>query len=105
MSTCFPVYLSTCLRFQRPSTGSGQRLIQVPENIVDLLETNAQADKIGADASADLLFGAQLAVGGGSRMDGQAFGIPDVCQVTEELQALDELLPGFRAAFDAKTED
>ncbi len=50
-----------------------ERLIQIPENIIDIFETNAQADEIRADACGNLIFRAQLAVCGGGGMNGKDF--------------------------------
>ena len=82
-----------------------QRLVQVPEDVFDVLQADAQADEVGADTGCGHLLGRQLAVGGAGRVDGQALGIADVGEVAEELQVVDELLPGFDAALDAKAED
>jgi hypothetical protein len=38
-------------------------------------------------------------------MNDQALGVADVCQMREQLQRLDELLGGRKAAFDAKSQD
>ena len=67
-----------------------QRLVQVPQDVFDIFDADAQADEIGRHAGGDLFLLAQLAVGGGGGMDGQALGIAHVGQVAEQLQALDE---------------
>jgi hypothetical protein len=80
-------------------------LIQIPLDVFEVFETNAQADEIGADASGDLLFFAELAVRGGGGVNGETARITDIGEVAEELQAFDELLACFCAAFDTEAED
>jgi hypothetical protein len=46
-------------------------LVQVIDNIVDMLDTNAQADGSRADPCEQLLFGRHLPMGGRSRMAGE----------------------------------
>ena len=82
-----------------------KRLIQIPLDIFDIFETNAQADKIGADTSGNLIFSVKLAVCGCGGMNGKTARIANVGKVAEELQAFDEFLACFHAAFDAKAED
>ena len=82
-----------------------QGLIQVPQNIINIFETNAQADEVRADSSTDLLFFIELTVCGCGRMNCQRSRVADVGKVTEKLQTFDELLACFCAAFDSKAED
>ena len=44
-------------------------------------------------------------MGGAGRVDRQALGVAHVGQVTEQLQALDKLFAGCRAAFNPKAQD
>ena len=97
MFTCIPVYPSTSLRVER--------LLQIPLDVFEVFETNAQADEIGADASRDLLFFAELAVRSGGRVNGETARITDIGEVAEELQVFNEFPACFRAAFDSKSED
>lgn len=82
-----------------------KRLFQIPLDVFEVFKTNAQADEIGADASGDLLFFAELAVRSGGGVNGETARITDVREVAEELQAFDELPACFCASFDAETEN
>ena len=61
-----------------------QRLIQIPEDILDILDPDAQADEIRRDPGADLLLIRKLAVRGAGRMDRQRPGIADIGQVADQ---------------------
>ena len=65
-------------------------------------DADREAHEVGRDAARALVLLAELRVGGGGRMDGQALGVADVGEVREELQAVDELLPAVPAALDAE---
>jgi len=82
-----------------------KRLIQIPLDVFEIFETNAQADEIRTDASGDLLFFGQLAVSGGSGMNGERAGITNVGKVAEELQAFNELLARGCTALDTEPEN
>ena len=82
-----------------------ERLIQIPENVINIFETNGQADEVRADAGRKLIFGSQLAVCRGRRMNGKTLCIADVREMAEELQVFDEFLPGFYAALDSEPKD
>src|SRR4030067_3664552 len=82
-----------------------ERLIEIPQDIVNVFETNAQTNEIGADACGDLLLFCELAVRCGRGMNSEALCIADVCKMAEELQAFDELFPCFHAAFDPESEN
>ena len=74
-------------------------LVQVPQNILDVLQTHGNADQVLRHAGSLELLSAQLLVGGGTGMDYQGTGIADVGQVGSQLQGLDELLAGSTATF------
>ncbi len=82
-----------------------ERLIQVPEDVLDVLGADAEADEIGADASGGLLFGRELAVGGCGGVDGEGACVADVGEVAEEVEAFDESLASRGTALDAESED
>ncbi len=88
---------------QRSKFLSGiQRLVEVPQDIVDVFKTNAQADEIGTDPSRHLLFGGQLAVGGGSGMDSKRLRISNIGKMAEQLQTFDKLAARLGATLDSK---
>src|SRR5690606_17084688 len=69
----------TCRDGYRPPGRSGpQRLVEVPQDVVDVLDADAQAHEVGAHAGRGLLVGGKLAVRGRGRVDGQALGVADV---------------------------
>ena len=55
-----------------------------------MLDADRQADHRLADAAGRQLLRRELGVGGRGRVDGQRLGVPDVGQMREELQAVDE---------------
>ena len=79
-------------------------LVEIPLDVIQILNADGEPDHIGFDAGGRLLFGAQLLMGGRSRMDDQATGVADVGQVREELEAVDKLAAGIVTALDAKAE-
>ncbi len=60
-----------------------ERLVEVPENIFNILDADAETNKVGSHAGAELLIGRELAVRRARGMDGQAFGIAHVSQVAK----------------------
>src|SRR5690606_16247338 len=82
-----------------------ERLVEVPEDVVDVLDADAQPHEVGAHAGRGLLVGRELAVRGRRGMDREALRVADVGEVAEQLQALDELLAGLDAALDAEAHD
>src|SRR5581483_3553984 len=62
-----------------------QRLIEIPPQVLDVFETDAEANKIGRNARAELLIRCQLAVGGARRVNGETFGIAHIGKMTKEL--------------------
>ena len=68
--------------------GFGERAVEVPADVVDVLQADREADQVRADAGRDLLLVGQLLVGGAGRVDHQRLGVADVGQVRDQLQAL-----------------
>ena len=66
-------------------------MIEIPLDVFEVFETNAQADEIRTDAGSDLLFFGQLAVSGSGRVNGETARIANVGEVAEQLQAFNEL--------------
>ena len=84
-----------------------QRLVDVPQDVVRLLDADGQADHVGADAGAGQLILAQLAMGGRCGMDHQRLGVADVGQVAQEFAGVDEAFAGRGrvGGLDAEGED
>ena len=73
MSDCLCLYGIQCLR-------------QVGKQIVDMLDTHAQAYHVGADVCCGEFCIVKLTVGSGGGMGGKRFGIADIYQAQEESQ-------------------
>jgi hypothetical protein len=58
--------------------GCGESLIQIRENVIDMLDADAQSDKIRCNPCGALLHFVQLGVCGGCRMNRQRLGITHV---------------------------
>jgi len=55
-----------------------QRLFNIRQDVIDMLNANGQTDKIRRDACGQLFFRRQLLMRGGRRMNRQRFGITDI---------------------------
>src|SRR3989440_12701093 len=91
---------SAIVRTRRP-----ERLIEVGDDVIDVLDANAEPDHLGPDAGLALLFLRHLAVGGGGRMAGQRFGIAHVDEALDEPQRVVEFLAGFEPALDPEGQE
>ena len=87
-------WLDAAISALRP-TACAQRLVDVPEDVLDILDAHRQPDHVGPHAGARQFRLVQLAVRGGGRMDHQRLGVADVGQVAEELAGVDEALAGL----------
>src|SRR3954451_12691293 len=63
-----------------------ERLIDVPEDVVHVLNANREANVIVGCSGCDLLFGAELRVGGRRRMNCQRACITNVGKMREKLK-------------------
>ena len=70
-----------------------------------MFRADGQADGVGLDALIQKFFLAELAVGGGSRMDHQAFYICHIGKQREDLQAVNKLVCFLHTALDLKGKD
>ena len=75
-------------------------MVNVGEDVVDVLDADAESNQSRGDARSGLLLIAELGVGRGGGMNGEGTGVADVGEVGEEFEALDKLLTGFLAACD-----
>src|ERR1700730_4904591 len=85
--------------------GAAERLVQVPQDVLHVLDADRDADQLGPDARGPQLLVAQLLVGRRTGVDDQLLGVPHVGQVAEQLDRLDEPLAGGPSALDAERED
>jgi hypothetical protein len=79
-----------------------QGLRQIFEDVVDVLDADAQANHLRGDADAGLFFGGELAVGGGGGVAGEGFGVAHVDHALEEPEAVEAFSSGLEAAFTPK---
>src|SRR5687768_5539783 len=70
--------------------GRAKRLVEVPQQVVGVLQADREPDHLGQDASGALLGLAELLMGRAGGVDDQRLGVADVGEVREELQSLDE---------------
>ncbi len=85
--------------------GCLQRLFDVGFDIAYILEPYGQAHVIRGHSGRELFLGIELLVGSRCRVDYQALRVPNVCQMREQLQGVDELPAGFQAALNAETDE
>jgi hypothetical protein len=69
-----------------------ESLIKVADDVVDMFDADANANRFGCNSSLALLFDGHLPVGGRGRMTGQGFGIADIYQPLNQLQSIIEFL-------------
>jgi hypothetical protein len=82
-----------------------QRLVDIGNDIVHVLDADGKANEVGRHSTGDLLLLAQLLVGRGSRMNDQRLGVTDIGQVGQQLDVVDKLLPRFDPSLDAESDD
>src|SRR5690606_22301217 len=88
-----------------PPSGSRERLLEVADDVVDVLDADREPDGLRRDARGALFLLRELAVRGGRRVAGQRLGIADVDQPLEQLERVVGPDAGFVAAFQAERED
>ena len=82
--------------------GGGQRLGDIGDDVVLVLDADGKPDGFRRDAGLALFGFRHLAMGGGGGMAGQRLGVADIDQPLDQLQRVIEMLARFEAAFDAK---
>ena len=78
---------------------SSKRLIDIGNNVVRMLDADRKPHITFSHAGLELLLRRQLRVSCRGRMNGERAGIADVCDMIEQLQAVDELAAGLFALF------
>ena len=81
-----------------------ERLVEIGEEVLDILDPDRQPHEVGGDTGGLLLRFVELLVCGRCRMNGERLGIANVGEVTEQLEAIDELTSGFESAFEAESD-
>src|SRR6185312_4372182 len=64
----------------------GERLVDVLDDVLDMLDTDREADGFRQNAGHALLLRRHLAVRGGGRMAGKRFGVADIDESRDQLQ-------------------
>src|SRR6202521_3242541 len=91
----FALTPSAVMLYRRRScfAGGAQRLIEVPQNILDLFDSDGQPHHVVRDAASLLLLVAQLLMRRGRRMNHQTLSVADVGQMGEQLQTFYKAFP------------
>ena len=82
----------------------GERLVDVPEDVVDVLEADRDPHHVLRHAGRELLRLVELAMRRRRRMDDERSRVADVGEVAHQLRRLDEADAGGEAALDAERE-
>ena len=85
--------------------GRLQGLVEVPDDVIDVLDAHRHPDQVGADARRHQRLVGQLLMGGRSRVDDEGAGVADVGQVAGQFDALDEGPAGVAPAAHPEGED
>src|ERR1700676_4602721 len=91
-------------RDQRRAAGlrRGQRLIEIGDDVVDVLDPDAEPDHFRPDAGFFLLLGRHLPVRRRGRVAGERFGVPHIDQPLEQTERVVKILARRKAAGDAE---
>src|SRR5690606_35542066 len=76
-----------------PPRRGGERLVEVPQDVLDVLETHRDAYEVLGDPRGLELLRAQLLVRGRGRVDHEGARVADVREVAREHERLDEHPP------------
>jgi hypothetical protein len=68
----------------RPSRGGAQRPIQVLDDVLDMLDADAEADRFGSNTGAFQLLRSHLPVRGGGRMAAERSGVADIYEPLQQ---------------------
>ena len=70
--------------------GGAQRLVQIGDQVIVVLEPDRQPDEVGRDAGRDLLLRLQLGMGCGCGMNDQRFGIADIRKMRQQFDIINK---------------
>src|SRR5215469_4798790 len=88
----------------RDSSRFFQRLSQVVDDVVDVLDAHAEAKHLGSNTGFQLFVGRQLTVSRRCRMTCQRLRIAHIDHAFEQTQSVETLLPRFEAALHPESE-
>src|SRR5690606_19046512 len=98
------------VRADAPGAAAGttrglQRLREVVDEVVDVLDAGAHADQPGRDAGREQLVLVELRVGRAGGVGDAGLGVPEVHEAGGELERVEERLAGRHAALELEVED
>jgi hypothetical protein len=79
-------------------------LIDVPQDVIDVFESDAQSHEVSGNAGGNELFVIELLMRGTRRMNDQGARIADIREVAEQLHVVDECLCCSEPAVDPEGE-
>src|SRR3984957_14751374 len=82
--------------------GFFQRLRQIGNDVVNMLDADAKANHFWRHAGLELLFGSQLPVGGGCRVARQRFGVAHVDHALKKFHRIETLHTWLEAALHSE---
>src|SRR5687767_14751566 len=89
---------------ERNLARGAERLVEIGDDVVDMLDADRQPDIIVRDAGRQLLLCGQLGVRGRGRVNREAARIADIGDVVEQLQRVDEVPAGGLAALQLEAD-
>src|SRR2546421_10568478 len=92
-------------RLGRAGLRLGQRLLEVPEDVLEVLDPDRDPDQLGPDPGRAQLLGVELLVRRRAWMADQRLRVAHVGYVREELHRLDAPLPRLPTALDPEYAD
>src|SRR6266496_3126118 len=84
--------------------GGRERVVDIPKDIIERLQTDGDADHVGGDARLDLFLLGHLPVRGRGGMNDEGLRVADIGEMAHEACGLDEFFARLRPSLDAKVE-
>ena len=86
----------------REASDELEGVVKGADDVIDVLESDGEADEFGLESGLALILVGELGVGGGGGVDDEALGVADVGEEAEELDVVDESDTLGAAALDAE---
>src|SRR5271168_340405 len=97
--------ISGSLRSQRGRARRGERLVEIAEDVVDVLDADGEADVTVGHARREPILRRELRMRGRCGMDREAARVADIGDVIQQLQRVDEAPARLAAAREFKTDE
>src|SRR5262249_53963915 len=104
MAEGFPELCGWDRRASAPRTRGGERLVEIRDDVVDVLDADGEPDHFRPHAGFLLLLRRHLPVRGRSRVASERFGVAHIDQTLEQLERIVKRLAGLEPADDAEGE-